>query len=719
MVVSLGVVAPAQDGDPSIRPGTLLTESESVRLALARPAVQTLAEGRVALARSDVTAASRWSNPEIEYAREKVNRQPTDTTEEFYWLTQRFELSGQRGLRRQAAEHRVRAATLGIETDRVEIEAEARARFYQVLHQQERLGAIAHWTRRMSAIEAVIRKRQAAGDVSGYDTLRLSTEQSSAQASLRRAQAGYKRLWAQLGSILGGADSIRVYDGVAGRLLPDPPPPLALLFEAVARRPDIARLAQEAQAHTLERRAGQRGWVPETLGVGRKTVDDDLGSESGPMIAAGITIPLFDHGQAEEQRASASAAIARPSRAGERTLELILTSPELSITHRLGAVTVYPDQHSAALAQPDEEGGVEAITFLKEQQWKVDFATAEVQQRRLRASIMATGTIKARTDGKALVGAPTAGHLLPSETFPRIGARVARGDPLATITPRVAGEVDVASLELAVRRARSELRLAVRSRKRLADLVSQQATPQRRLNEAESVEQVARAELEAATHRLDQYRRTLGTEDRAGATGVTVRAPIDGTLAEIRVAAGSFVDEGQPMFRIVETDRLWLEASVAEADLGRLRDPTGAWFEVEGFDRTFEIDAETGGRLVAFGKVVDPVRRTVPLIFEFANLEGRLRVGMFAQVRIWTGQVTRDTAIPVAAVIDEAGQDVVYVMLGGESFERRILRLGIRDSDYVQVRSGLEPGARIVTRGAYMVRLAAASPAEAGHDHAH
>ena len=51
--------------------------------------------------------------------------------------------------------------------------------------------------------------------------------------------------------------------------------------------------------------------------------------------------------------------------------------------------------------------------------------------------------------------------------------------------------------------------------------------------------------------------------------------------------------------------------------------------------------------------------------------------------------------------------------------ERRVVRLGIRDGDYVQVESGVESGERIVTRGAYLVRLAAASPAEAGHGHAH
>ncbi len=312
IVIALGSVGPAVSANPAGQPARLLTEAESVRLALARPAVQTLADGRIALARSEITAAGRWPNPEVEYAREEVNRQPSDSTEEFYWLSQRFELSGQRGLRKEAAEHRVRAATLGTEADRVAIEVDVRARFYQVLHQQERLGAIEGWTQRLAATREVIRKRQVAGEVSGYDTLRLSTEQSSARASLQKEQASYRRVWEELSAQLGGAEALSPYDGVTGRLLPSQPPSLEAMLEGLARRPDIAQLAQEAAAHDLERRAGERGWVPElTLGVGRKVVDDDLGSDSGPMIAAGITIPLFDRGQSEQQRASASGAIAR------------------------------------------------------------------------------------------------------------------------------------------------------------------------------------------------------------------------------------------------------------------------------------------------------------------------------------------------------------------------------------------------------------------------
>ncbi len=117
--------------------------------------------------------------------------------------------------------------------------------------------------------------------------------------------------------------------------------------------------------------------------------------------------------------------------------------------------------------------------------------------------------------------------------------------------------------------------------------------------------------------------------------------------------------------------------------------------------------------------VVGGERRTVPLVFGFPNPDGLLLVGMFAEVRVWADDSAEGLAVPVSAIVDEAGQDVVYVMLGGESFERRVLRLRYRDGDYIQVQSGLAAGKRIVTRGAYLVRLAGASPAAAGHGHAH
>jgi multidrug efflux pump subunit AcrA (membrane-fusion protein) len=70
-------------------------------------------------------------------------------------------------------------------------------------------------------------------------------------------------------------------------------------------------------------------------------------------------------------------------------------------------------------------------------------------------------------------------------------------------------------------------------------------------------------------------------------------------------------------------------------------------------------------------------------------------------------------------VLTEAGRPYVFVQLGGESFVRRFIEVAARDGDVIGVRSGLEPGERVVTRGAYDVQLASAAsglPAE-GHVH--
>ncbi|MFZ1538822.1 MAG: efflux RND transporter periplasmic adaptor subunit, partial [Chromatiaceae bacterium] len=95
--------------------------------------------------------------------------------------------------------------------------------------------------------------------------------------------------------------------------------------------------------------------------------------------------------------------VAQPTQVGERSVALILESPDLNATHDLGTYSVYSDPDAAAAAQPAEEDAGDEIGFLKEQQWKVEFATAAVERRRMRASVTATGLIRARKDGEALV----------------------------------------------------------------------------------------------------------------------------------------------------------------------------------------------------------------------------------------------------------------------------------------------------------------------------
>ncbi|MDP1653184.1 MAG: efflux RND transporter periplasmic adaptor subunit [Rhodocyclaceae bacterium] len=412
-----------------------------------------------------------------------------------------------------------------------------------------------------------------------------------------------------------------------------------------------------------------------------------------------------------------------PRVAGERELTLSVASALGTLTHELGPVTVFADAQAAAAAhgeQGDEDSG---IAFSKEQQWKIDFATAAAVRGVARASVAATATIKAHPDGEAQLAAPAAGLLRAAGAFPRVGQAVKKGQVLAWLAPRLGGDTDQATLNAGAGKARIALEQARRERERMEALFKDEAVAEKRLLEARANEGMAQAEAAAAQARAGQ------AGGSGGSGGIAIRAPIDGVVADVSVAAGAFVAEGAPLFHVANTARLWLEARVPESEIGRLGTPTGAAFSVDGFAQPFVIEPGRNGKLIAVGGVVDAATRTVPAIFEFANpggnggaggkegAGGALRLGMTAKARIFAGDGRPAVLAPAGAVQDESGTQVVYVQTGGESFERRIVQTGVRDGDRIAIIAGLEAGERVVSQGGYLIRLSTSKAGPSGHGH--
>lgn len=432
-----------------------------------------------------------------------------------------------------------------------------------------------------------------------------------------------------------------------------------------------------------------------------------------PVTQGKLTVVLAG-GNAPEERFVADApavpGIFKPSvtpkAGGERELTLIVDTPDGSITHELGPVTIYADAKAAEAghAHGEDDAG---IAFTKEQQWKIDFATVEASKGLARSSVAATATIKGQPDGEALLTAAAAGVVRSSGSFPRVGQAVKKGQILAFLAPRLGGETDQATLEAAAGQARIALEQARRERERMEALFKDEAIPEKRLLDARASERMAEAEAKAAQARQGQL---------DGAGGIAIRTPIDGTIADVAVGPGAFVAEGMPLFHVANTSRLWLEARVPESEVGRMGTPSGASFTVDGFDQPFVIEPGKNGKLIAVGGVVGATTRTVPAIFEFAN-PGGLRLGMTAKARLYAGQGVEGVLVPASAVQDESGTSVVYVQTGGASFERRIVRVGARDGDRVAILDGIEPGQRVVGKGAHFIRLSTSMSAAVGHAH--
>ncbi|PKO38867.1 MAG: TolC family protein [Betaproteobacteria bacterium HGW-Betaproteobacteria-6] len=288
---------------------TPLTEAEAVRRGLARPDLADLEVGRVESAKAEATAAGMPPNPTLGYTRDRKGGAP-DSTEETWQLSQTFDLSGRRGLRREAAESRVEAAYAGNNLRRGELAAEIRHRFHEALFKQEAVLVTETWVQRFSRVERIVDKLARAGEASGYDRRRLARERQTAEARLSNERADLDRASERLAALLG--TSGKAVESVTGVLRPTVPAPLDSALSRLERRPDLQALARRAEAADLEGRAASRGWVPDvTLGFGPKRIDNGITRENGSVISVSIPLPVFDRQQAGQQRAAAEALNAR------------------------------------------------------------------------------------------------------------------------------------------------------------------------------------------------------------------------------------------------------------------------------------------------------------------------------------------------------------------------------------------------------------------------
>ena len=94
-------------------------------------------------------------------------------------------------------------------------------------------------------------------------------------------------------------------------------------------------------------------------------------------------------------------------------------------------------------------------------------------------------------------------------------------------------------------------------------------------------------------------------------------------------------------------------------------------------------------------------------------------IGSLTPVQIAMGNATQNTMIPENALLEDYGSYSVIVLLSGESFERRPVKIGKRNGENVEIVQGLEVGEVVATTGAYQVKMASMSGSTPAHGHEH
>jgi cobalt-zinc-cadmium efflux system membrane fusion protein len=271
-----------------------------------------------------------------------------------------------------------------------------------------------------------------------------------------------------------------------------------------------------------------------------------------------------------------------------------------------------------------------------------------------------------------------------------VGDEVRAGQPLAVLTSAAIG-----AEQGRLHAARARLDAARGAVAREEQLAESGLSPRRSLEEA-------RRELAAAQAEHDAARATLGAAgaapDAAGGRHV-LRAPFAGTVVARDAVAGRTAAAGQVLVEVADLSTMWAQLEVPEADAALVRPGQPVRIVLEG-TRAEPREA----RISRVAPAVDPASRTVRARVELPNRDRSLKAGLFLRAEIRVTADREALLVPRDAVQRAESRTIVFVKRGEGVFEPVAVRTGEAAGELVEVVSGLEPRAEVVTAGAFLLK---------------
>jgi membrane fusion protein (multidrug efflux system) len=214
---------------------------------------------------------------------------------------------------------------------------------------------------------------------------------------------------------------------------------------------------------------------------------------------------------------------------------------------------------------------------------------------------------------------------------------------------------------------------------RITNLSKENAATQRELDNATSQRAISKARFDGIRARLERTR---------------ILAPTAGVLNDLLVEEGEYIDAGKPVAEVVDSDTVKVVVEIPERDV--------AFFSVgeqaEVLADTRDPNEPLAGTITFISALADSKTRTTRMEITLDNRQRLLRSGQIVHVSL-TRRVLKDAIlVPLLAVIPMENGKAVYVANSSQA-KRRQVKLGIIKDDQVQIRSGLEPGDKLIIAG--------------------
>jgi membrane fusion protein, heavy metal efflux system len=333
-----------------------------------------------------------------------------------------------------------------------------------------------------------------------------------------------------------------------------------------------------------------------------------------------------------------------------------------------------------------------------------------------RAEHVTEGKMAVNEDSSTPIFSPYAGRVVRLMVKP--SDVVTRGQQLFVIeaTDTVQALNDTITALSTLNSARSKLNLAQINEKRQNDLYAGKAVPlkdwqnsQNDLVTAQNDMRSAETALEAAHNRLrilgrSEEQITAFEQTRQISANTPIYSPLGGTVVQRKVGPGQFISTGasDPVFVIGDLSTVWLTAFVRESEAADVRVGQDVDFRVLALPgRTFKA------KIDYVAAAIDPTTRRLMVRATIDNKDGVFKPEMFASATIYSGDDHKSVGVKKQALIYEGQRVRLWVANDDKSLELREIQTGLINGDYVEVRTNLKPGEKVVVKGSLFIDRAA------------
>jgi RND family efflux transporter MFP subunit len=172
-----------------------------------------------------------------------------------------------------------------------------------------------------------------------------------------------------------------------------------------------------------------------------------------------------------------------------------------------------------------------------------------------------------------------------------------------------------------------------------------------------------------------------------------VTAPFAGRIVTRHVDVGQTVNTGTPLFVLSDFKPLLARVHVPAKEFNKLRPEQPVDLELE------SSGIKLRGRIKLVSPTIDPSSGTIKVTVEINDYPDGVRPGDFAQVKIVTEQRNASTLVPKIALVNDRGEQVLYISEADSTAERRVVEVGFQDDVNAEITRGVKPGERVIVKG--------------------